>query len=123
VVKKIRELHEKFQAPKILMDSTGVGDPILEQLEDIAEGYKFTNQSKINLINRLVVALEREEVKYPNIPTLINELKYFQYIKTKSTLKMEAPAGFHDDCVISLALAVYAADKATNSIIVDYFSY
>jgi len=123
VVKKIRELYEKFNGPKILMDSTGVGDPILEQLEDIAEGYKFTNQSKINLINRLVVALEREEVKYPNIPTLINELKYFQYIKTKSSLKMEAPAGFHDDCVISLALAVYAAEMASNKIIVDYFSY
>ncbi len=123
VVQKIRELYNNFGAPKILIDSTGVGDPILEQLEDIAEGYKFTNQSKINLINRLVVALENEEIKYPNIPHLINELKYFQYVKTKTTLKMEAPNGFHDDCVMGLALSVYAADKATNSIIFDYFSY
>jgi len=120
VVKKLRELHSKFNAPKILMDSTGVGDPILEQLEDIAEGYKFTNQSKINLINRLVVALEREEVKYPNIPHLINELKYFQYIKTKSTLRMDAPNGLHDDTVISLALAVYAAESKQTQIINNY---
>jgi hypothetical protein len=46
---------------------------------------------------------------------LINQLRAFQRIQTKTTIKYQAPEGQHDDYVISLALTIYAALKpATN---------
>jgi len=123
VTKKVRELYERFNYPKILIDQQGVGNAVIEDVEDIAEGFKFSNESKLNLISELMMALDHDRIRYPYIAEMINELKYFRYVRTRTTYRMEAPHGMHDDCVISLALAVYAADKVTNSIIVDYFSY
>jgi phage FluMu gp28-like protein len=122
VAKKIRELYEKFNRPMILLDQTGVGNAVIELVEDIAKGFKFTNESKLDLISKLIVAFENDELKIPNIPVLINELKYFRYVRTKTTLRMEAPPGMHDDCVISLALALYAAEESRRTPVVrSYF--
>jgi len=124
VIERIKELYMKFSRPVVCIDSTGVGDPVVEQLEDCNPiPFKFTNQSKMQLITKLQTALEKKEVIFPYIDTLITELKYFRYVKKKTTISFEAKPGMHDDCVISLALALYAAEMANNSIIVDYFSY
>jgi len=112
VVMKIKDLYNRFNRPRVLIDSTGVGDPVLEDLTDIgAEGYVFTSKSKIQLIQRLQAAIENGEVKYPYIEELIKELQFFEYQLTRNGIKMEARQGFHDDCVIALALAVWAAEK------------
>ncbi len=110
---RIKELYRKFNSPKVMIDSSGVGDPVLEDLQDIgAEGYVFTSKSKVQLIQRLQAALENGEVKYPHIEDLIKELQFFEYQLTRTGTKMEARQGFHDDCVIALALAIYAGDSA-----------
>ena len=47
---------------------------------------------------------------------LLNELRCFKYAPGgPGTLKMAAQAGGHDDCVISLALAFYAAPDPHSS--------
>jgi phage terminase large subunit-like protein len=110
VVERIRDLYQRFNHAKVVVDSTGVGDPLLEQLQNIgAEGYVFTQRSKMQLIERLAAALDNQQVVYPGIPELIDELKFFEYVRTGSNYKLEARQGFHDDCVIALALAVYGA--------------
>lgn len=107
----------KYNEAHVIMDVTGVGDPILEEVRkrDInVEGYYFTNSSKKELIDRSVVALEKRQVTYPNIPVLINELKAYSYEFTRSgNIIYNAPEGQHDDCVISLALAIYGAKLGT----------
>lgn len=94
------------------IDSTGVGDPIFEDLQKSGlkcQGFKFTNTSKRQIIEALAMAIERQEVSFPNIPELIDELKRFQYEITPSGLvRYGAPPGKHDDCVIALALAYHA---------------
>lgn len=106
-------LVHKWNNAHTVMDMTGVGDPVLEQVNerDISvEGYYFTNTSKKQLIDRTVVAIEQRQVQYPNNTILIEELKSYGYEFTKSgNIIYNAPEGKHDDCVISLALAVYAA--------------
>jgi len=96
----------------VWMDSTGVGDPIFEDLQKSGlkiSGYKFTNVSKRQLIEALAIAIERQEISFPNIPELIDELKRFQYeISPSGMVRYTAPAGRHDDCVIALALAYYS---------------
>jgi phage FluMu gp28-like protein len=112
-IMKLKELYKRFNYAKVLIDSSGVGDPVLEDLQDIgAEGYVFTSKSKVQLIQRLQAAIENGEVKYPYIEELVKELQFFEYQLTRTGIKMEARSGLYDDCVIALALGVYAADSA-----------
>jgi hypothetical protein len=92
-----------------LVDATGVGDPILEQLQrrhyGVFEGYVFTQPSKQRLMEGLALALHQGTVKVPDGP-IVRELESFEYEYTRTGVRYEAPAGLHDDCVCALALAV-----------------
>ena len=92
-----------------LVDSTGVGDPIVELLQKRPgskfEGYGFTAPSKQKLMEGLAVAIQSHSVTYP-AGVLVDELNLFEYEYTRSGVRYGAPEGFHDDCVYALALAV-----------------
>jgi hypothetical protein len=91
-----------------LVDSTGVGDPILERLQKVPgthfEGYHFTQQSKQKLMEGLAVALQKGETKFPDGP-IKSEMENFEFTYSRTGVSYSAPVGFHDDCVCSLALA------------------
>ena len=102
-LQKIRSL------PRLPMtiDSTGVGDPIVEQLQNEGfdvEGFKFTSTSKQELMLGLQSAIHRGIISYPE-GVITDELSIFEYQYTPTGVKYSAPSGFHDDCVCSLALA------------------
>jgi hypothetical protein len=93
-----------------LIDSTGVGDPIVEELQrecPAVEGYQFTAQSKQRLMEGLAVAIQNQEVRFPEGP-IVSELESFEHEITRTGVKYLAPEGMHDDCVDALALAVEA---------------
>jgi hypothetical protein len=97
-----------------LIDSTGVGDPILEDLNKQinAQGFKFTNVSKRQLIESFSMAIEKQEVSFPDIPELTNELNIFTFDQTQSgNIRYNAPDGMNDDIVIALALAYRCGNK------------
>jgi phage FluMu gp28-like protein len=100
---KIRELKN---VPK-LIDATGVGDPIVEELQRddyLIEGFKFTSTSKQQLMEGLVTSIQQGNVKYPD-GIIADELSIFEYVYTANGVKYSAPNGMHDDCVCALALA------------------
>ena len=91
----------------ILMDTTGVGDPIFEDLvrENVpVTGYKFTSSSKQQLMEGLASAIQQRKIQFPE-GTITAELEIFEYQYTATGVKYSAPSGFHDDCVMALALA------------------
>jgi Terminase large subunit, T4likevirus-type, N-terminal len=92
-----------------LVDCTGVGDPIVERLQkrrrNVFEGFHFSSSSKQKLMEGLVVAMQNRTVRYPDGP-IVSELENFEYVYTRTGVRYSAPEGFHDDCVMSLALAV-----------------
>lgn len=101
---------KKYNDAFVYIDSTGVGDPIVEDLEALGlnvEGFKFNATSKRQLIERLIVAIEQRLILFPRIEELVTELEAFSYEISNNGIKYGAPDGFHDDCVIALALAVY----------------
>jgi phage terminase large subunit-like protein len=113
-IARIAALSKQYGNALVLMDSTGVGDPLLEQLGVHgvpAEGYTFTNTTKQQLVEHLAVVIERGEVSWPKaVPVLRHELEAFQYELTRAgNVRYSAPEGQHDDCVMSLGLAVWAA--------------
>lgn len=108
---RIEALARRYNMAEITMDSTGLGDPILEDLTRtglIVKGLKFTNETKKKLIENLAILIEQNKISYPEEKVLIQELEDFSYELTPSgAVRYTAPEGEHDDCVISLALAYY----------------
>ena len=95
------------------IDSTGLGDPIEDDLRRSGvntKSYKFTNETKQALIEQLIIAIEQGLIGIPKCQEtdfLINEIKSFSYeLLPSGRIRYEAPFGIHDDGVISLGLAV-----------------
>ena len=113
---RIANAFKKYNAIGF-MDSTGVGDPIYEDLFKVLPmqiwGYKFTNDSKTNLITNLQMAFEKGEISFPEIKILVDELEAFAYeMLTSGKFRFNAPEGYHDDTVISLGLANWSQQHA-----------
>ena len=100
-------LSREVDQDTALVDSTGVGDPIVERLQKSnprIEGFKFTGQSKQQLMEGLVVGVQNGELSFPDNEIVV-EMEAFEYTYTRNGAKYEAPSGIHDDCVMALALA------------------
>lgn len=88
-------------------DSTGVGDAVVEQIQKLVphfEGFKFTSQSKQQLMESL--ALDFQQGKIVGLPEeLAAECEAFEYLYTRTGVRYAGPEGMHDDGVCALALA------------------
>ena len=91
----------------IFIDSTGVGDAIVEDLQKYFNdmtGFKYTSTSKQQLMESLASSIHKKEIGFPE-GAIKDELEIFEYLFTSTGVRYSAPAGFHDDCVNALALA------------------
>lgn len=94
---------------KCTIDSTGVGDPIVERVQakcPNVEGLNYASGTgtKQKLMEGLAVSLQRGEVSVLS-GIMQDELEAFEFQYTISGVKYSAPEGFTDDCVNALALA------------------
>ena len=97
----------------VLIDSTGVGDAITEDLQrnfEQMEGFKYTAQTKQQLMELLAQSIHQNAITFPE-GRIKDELDIFEYQFTSTGVRYNAPAGFHDDCVNALALAVKCKEK------------
>lgn len=95
-----------------LVDSTGVGDPVLEALQKRGRpgnakfsGFHFASGSKQQLMEGLAVAIQQRHLTFPE-GVVTQELESFEYAYTRTGATYSAPPGLKDDAVCSLALAV-----------------
>lgn len=107
--RKIFEVHKRFNYAITMIDESGVGKAIFDDLYKVMQsklqGYSITGANKKDLIESLVLAIESQSIYYFDIPELLNELEIYEYNVTRSgNITYSAPDGFHDDCVIALAL-------------------
>lgn len=103
-----RRLTDLIGGTPALVDSTGVGDPIVEALQGKCygvRGYQFTSQSKQRLMEGLALAIQSREITFP-AGAIRAELELFEYVFTRTGVRYSAPEGYHDDAVMALALAV-----------------
>jgi len=100
---------------RVILDATGIGDPIYDDLKRMGvnlEGVKLSLQTKTAIIRRLQQDLENGDVSWP-VPRkrdtweiMEAELQRYEYKMTpRGAVLFSAPPGYHDDCVISLGLA------------------
>lgn len=112
-----RRLNEMVGDLPALMDSTGVGDPIVEGIQRTrprVEGFKFSATSKQQLMEGLASAFQTGRVSIPDNWLRI-ECETFEYSYTRTGVRYSAPAGLHDDGVCALALALRCLDTSARS--------
>lgn len=107
---RLTSLYEKWKPQTIIAESNSIGSPNIEALQ--REGlpvvsFETTASSKPPLIESLVLAFERDEIKVLNNPVLKGELMAYERTVSHVTGRSQysAPDGMHDDTVMGLALA------------------
>jgi hypothetical protein len=117
---RIINVYQKFKCGSGIIDATGVGDAVFDDLKNQGlnlEGFKFTSTTKQELVSNLSVAMDNQEIRYPKIETLIDELEIYAYEqRANGQFSYSAPEGFHDDEVMALALL----NRAFNKKVIDY---
>lgn len=108
-VSRLKALAERFKPKAILAELNSMGGPLVEQLQRDrlpVRGFVTTNATKADIIDALALAFERGDIRILDDPLLIGELQAYTAERLPSGLvRYGAPAGFHDDCVMSLAIA------------------
>ena len=95
---RIRTVAEQYHA-RTLIDATGIGDVVLDDVGDVAEGLVFTKKSKTDLLANLQVRLEQRQLQFPFVRELVDELQAYEWNDKQLTT----------DCVMALALAAWNA--------------
>lgn len=114
---RIMEVARAYNNATVCLDSTGLGDPILETLQSgglHVEGYKIGGSTaKQQLIDKLRLNIENTKLVIPKTLSILRrELENYEYeISEKGVVSFSAPRGQHDDAVISLALANWCSDR------------
>ena len=124
VVAYVTRAHQTFNFGGLFVDKTGIGDAIVDELEEIhvcnVKGVFFTDVEKENMLNHLKLLMEKKLLKIlgddKQLIAQINEQQY-EYLKPKTAqerihLKFWHPPGRHDDQLYALALACSASTEA-----------
>lgn len=114
---KIVDLIKKWNPTKVVIESTGIGKPIISDLKHEhhiynIEEWNTSQSSKEIIIESLANAFDNFAIKIPKNPDfLIKELIDFTAYPTKNgKLKYESASG-HDDSVMSLAMCYHFYKK------------
>lgn len=100
-----------FNNALCIIDATGIGDPICDDL--IRAGvsvvpFKITQQTKKDIIEKLSIWIEKRMIRLLPQKTALLEYENFSYeIGPTGSIRYGARQGYHDDIIISDALAVW----------------
>jgi len=115
-MQRIEMVSSYYGGAQVVLDSTGVGDPIYERLTLLGVPivpYQFNNASKMRIVDNLAIGIENKDVRIPkSLDQLINELTMYEYKLTESgVIRFSAPdrEGIFDDAVMALALCYFGA--------------
>ena len=113
---RIAAAYAKWNMIGMVVEANSIGQGVIDHLHNRGMNiipFTTTNTSKHGIIQSLQSAFEHGQIKILDNPVLVGELLSFESKKTTSgNFTYSAPEGQHDDCVMSLALAWYALDRA-----------
>lgn len=114
VIGSVRVILEKLgRVQKVLVDQTGVGDYIVEDMQKggipNVEGITLTLPVKQEILGYLKQLMQNQFFTYPFDVNLTSELNVERFELTKTgQIQFSHPEGTHDDILWGVALAVYA---------------
>ena len=131
--KKLMNVLIKYNPVWAVLDATGMGDPLVEQIEDdineckhrgipietrilantAQKGFIISRKTKPDLIGNLIKLFSKEMIKVPpstepEIASMREELLRFEYENVPGMNYIKyGTQSFHDDRVIALALSAW----------------
>ena len=128
---KIKNFCARFRTNAIITaESNGLGDPLIEQLEQATNKkiipFQTTAITKRNIIETAAMLIEQKAVVFPSInshgvqvsacPELTEELTSYQAIeKPGGNIAYSAPVGKHDDLVMAFCFALSGRKNSRSS--------
>jgi len=101
--------YQRFNLTVMSIEANSIGQPVIDSLNNRGMSiipFTTTNATKQAIITQLQAGFEHDEIKIINDPVLIGELLSFESKRSPSgSFQYSAPAGMHDDTVMSLAIA------------------
>lgn len=106
----------QFGVDRLFVDATGMGgDMFYQALSEAAipvEEYIFTEPTRMDLLNRLAIAMERHTVFFPAVPEIQREMRAYQFIKRgNGKPRPDHPEGEHDDEIMALGMALLLCEE------------
>ncbi len=115
---RINAVYNKFNMTAIVVESNSIGRPVIDHMRQrgmTVLPFTTTSATKTAIIQKLQTAFEHGNITILNDRILVNELLAFEGKQMATHWKYAAPAGLHDDCVMSLAIA-WDAVQANNEV-------
>ena len=120
MVDQIVKMAQKYKA-QVLVESNSIGSPVIEMIRKKyvnIEGFTTTNKSKKEIIEGLILDFADETIAIPSVglfEELHNELDVFEmkYSPKSRSVIYAAREPFHDDLIMSLAIANYYRKQNT----------
>lgn len=118
-IQEIIRFLQQFNIKKVLVEKNSIGNVYYSMLKNEAkksgklwniEAFNTTNDSKLNQVEYLQVLFENKQIVIPNIEELTKQLSNYERTVSKTGKQVfNAAKNGHDDYVISLMLASWAA--------------
>lgn len=108
LIEEIVKINDKWKFKSLYIENNNQGLTIYQELKRKIHNLKDfnTNQkSKPEIINNLIHAFNMKSIKVIKDEYLRIELEAFVFKQRDGKIKFMADNGFHDDCVMSLAIA------------------
>jgi phage terminase large subunit-like protein len=115
LIDRLAALHDKWRLTSMTIEANSIGRPVIDHMVErglVVRSFTTTSATKQAIIQNLQSAFEHGNIRILNEPVLVGELLSFESKRNASgTFSYSAPDGMHDDCVMSLAIALDAVDN------------
>lgn len=116
---QIQKITEEFKIKppqKVLVESNSIGSVYFDLLKKSnpklnIQKFNTTNDSKRRIIETLASHFNNKQIRLLYDKELLTQLQHYQMEKTKTGYTYNAPSGYHDDYVMSLAIALECINK------------
>lgn len=113
-IDEIKKLAKKWRPKRITVETNSIGTVYFGLLRDAMKqmnisvaGFNTTNDTKDKIISKLQVLLQNNLIELYADPELLVELSVYEMTFSKTGKRvMNAKSGFHDDLIMSLAIAI-----------------
>jgi phage terminase large subunit-like protein len=123
LIDRLAALHDKWRLTSMTIEANSIGRPVIDHMVErglVVRSFTTTSATKQAIIQNLQSAFEHGNIRILNEPVLVGELLSFESKRNASgTFSYSAPDGMHDDCVMSLAIALDAVDSHSVILFMD----
>ena len=117
---RIEANWHKYNKGLMRIERNSIGEPVIDHLRSDRgvsniDDFLTTEATKEAALKNLSILIETDQIKIPDYEPLIKELQTARWERNEKTkrIKIAWPDSYHDDCVMSLAFAVWDLPRET----------